>query len=287
MKEVDERRRDSAPLALARWVRSDMSAFESRFERLELKYLVDESTAARVRRDIQPFCSPDPHSAAASKLGRRGYGICSLYLDSPGLALFHAKERGDPEHMKLRIRSYGSASTAVVELKHRVADVIHKTRATVGPERLERVVRGGSPSRPTSRQGRHFLSRFARIVNEVGAQPTLAVRYEREAYTSVVDDYARVTFDRRIEVQRTDGWDLDATGPDWCEFDHYRRADQHDKSVVLELKCQSFVPAWITELVRTNALRRRSFSKYAIGIYLTGVLNGERSLPRRSARSLI
>ena len=51
-----------------------MSSFESRFERLELKYLIDEATAQQVRRDIEPFCRPDIHNPR-SPAGRRGYEV--------------------------------------------------------------------------------------------------------------------------------------------------------------------------------------------------------------------
>ena len=131
-----------------------------------------------------------------------------------------------------------------------------------------------------------FLSDFALTSTQSGAQPTLHVRYDREAYSSDIDTYARVTFDRRIEAQRTHRWDFDGGPGRWCSFDHSRRPDRFDKDVVLELKCQSFVPWWITNLIRTHALNRCAFSKYGIGIYLTGVNYGEGSLSRRSARAL-
>jgi hypothetical protein len=267
-----------------------MTGFEARFERLELKYLIDEHTASRVRRDIGPFCRPDSHNATlagANDQGRhKGYGISSLYLDSPGLALFQAKERGDPERSKLRIRTYRGSSIAILELKRKVSDVISKTRAPVDRGQVEQIARGRLPA-AANPEVDHFLNDFALASTSVGAQPTLHVRYDREAYSSDVDTYARVTFDRRIEVQRTSDWNLETSQDGWCSFDASRRPDQRDKTVVLELKCQSFIPWWVTNLIRSHALKRQSFSKYGIGIYLTGVRNGEFSLPRRSAGALL
>lgn len=266
-----------------------MAGFEARFERLELKYLIDEFTADQVRRDIEPFCRPDPHNdgpGVRGWSGRVGYGICSLYLDSPGLVLFWAKERGDPERLKMRIRTYRGSPIAVLELKRKISDVISKTRASVHRSQVVPIASGRLPE-PINPEVDRFLNDFALTSMRSGAQPTLHVRYDREAYSSEVDNYARVTFDRRIEVQRTRSWALDA-GPDgWLSFDDFRRVDQRDRTVVLELKCQSFVPWWIANLIRTLALKRQSYSKYGIGIYLTGLLNGEGSLPLRSARALI
>jgi hypothetical protein len=266
-----------------------MSVFETRFERLELKYLIDEYTADRIRRDIEPFCQPDPHNAGpvgASRSRQFGYGISSLYLDSPGLVLFAAKERGDPDRLKLRVRTYHGSQFAVLELKRKVSDVIHKTRASVDRAKVREIASGLLPP-PSNPEKDQFLNDFALTAMRIGAQPTLHVRYDREAYSSDVDAYARVTFDRCVEVQRTRSWERVPDADGWCSFDHHRRADIRNKDVILEVKCQSVVPWWITHLVRTHALRRQSFSKYGVGIYLTGILNWETSLPNRSARALL
>ena len=272
---------------------SEMAVFEARFERLELKYLIDEYTADRIRHDIVPFCQPDPHnfghnarSVGGNPRGSLGYGISSLYLDSPGLALFNAKERGDSKRLKLRIRSYRGSQIAVLELKRKISDIIDKTRASVDRAQVKRIATGRLPAASDPELDR-FLTNFALTSMKVGAQPTLHVRYDREAYSSEVDTYARVTFDRRVEVQRARDWDR-APDPDgWYAFDQYRRPELRDKNVILELKCQSFVPWWITNLIRSHALKRQSISKYGVGIYLTGRLNWETSLSSRSARALL
>jgi SPX domain protein involved in polyphosphate accumulation len=262
-----------------------MSSFETRFERLELKYLIDEATAERVRRDIAPFCKPDPHNqAAAGGSATAGYAVSSLYLDSPNLAFYRAKERGDAERLKLRLRTYGHSPFAVLELKRRIADVIDKTRATVDRKDAARVAQGWVDSPPESPEVRHFFSDFALAVARSGALPTLHLRYEREAYASVVDHYARVTFDRRIEAQRTSSWNLDPGAVGWSHFDRHWRRQEHERTVVLELKCQSSIPWWVTDLVRAHALDRQSFSKYSVGIYLTSVRDGADLSATRSAR---
>ncbi len=259
-----------------------MSSFESRFERLELKYLIDEATAEEVRRDVEPFCVPDSHNPDAG--GPRGYPVSSLYLDSPALAFYHAKERGDAERLKLRVRTYGSSPQAVLERKRRVANVIDKTRAAVDRKDAERASLGLIDLGPEHLEATLFLSDFASLVARSGAEPTLLVRYEREAFAGDVDHYARVTFDRRIEARRSGTWDLDPLAGRWTRFDeHWHREDEH-RRVVLELKCQSIVPGWLTDLIRKHALQQQSFSKYSIGIHLTGVEQGYDLLARRSAR---
>lgn len=269
-----------------------MGGFETRFERLELKYLIDEVTADRVRRDIEPYCRPDPHNPSESgcceRPGQLGYPVYSLYLDSPGLAFYHAKMRGDPERLKLRIRTYSSTSAAVLELKRRVADIINKTRVVVNRKEAYEAAMGLATPVEDSPRARHFLNEFALVVARAGADPTLCIRYEREAYASTVDEYARVTFDRRIGGQRTTSWDLAPDPWGWCEFDHHWPPDRPGKPVVLELKCHSSVPHWISDLVRRNGLIRTAFSKYCIGIHVTGRhYYGDRAPLQRPARLML
>jgi hypothetical protein len=274
-----------------------MSRFASRLERLELKYLVDEKVAAAVRADLDLFCRGDPHNAGQDAGHRdgsstltgaspaaRGYRVSSLYLDSPALAFHEAKERGDAERLKLRVRTYSRESPAVLELKRRVCDVIDKTRAAVDRKDVERAARGLAGSENLGRVERGFLDRFAHAVAESGAQPH--IQYEREAYVSLVDHYARVTFDRQIQARRAKGWDLDPGDRGWCAFDD---SWSHEPSgcVILELKCQSLVPMWVLDLVRRHRLKRQSFSKYSVGIHLTGLAAGEDRKARRSARWVV
>ncbi len=256
-----------------------MASFQTRFERLELKFLVDEIEASRIRDQLTPYCVPDAHSRAG-----RGYPIRSLYLDTPALAFHAAKERGDPDRVKLRVRTYSDHSPATLEVKRRHSEVIDKTR-TVVDRRLVGEAALGLPLPVPPLAGKDLLGEFVQIVATSGAAPTLTVRYEREAYESVVDHYARVTFDRHIAVQPSHDWSL-RTGPRWRVFDEHWRTDHPTNPVVLEIKCETLLPWWVTELVRRNQLVRSSFSKYSIGIALTQLHAGRR-LPRgRALRAL-
>jgi hypothetical protein len=246
--------------------------FETRFERLELKYLIDEGTAAGVRQAIRPYCRPDIHNALGRGQGpvrSRGYPIRSLYLDSPSLALHRAKERGDAERFKLRIRHYEGLDAVSIEYKRRVADLIQKTRILAEPEDLRAAVRGLGRLKEETPQARDFLRRYASLVLVTGAEPTLLVRYHREAYSSQVDANARVTFDREIAFQRVCDWTLDGEPNRWCELEGHLTRPAPRPLVVLELKCGVSVPHWMVDVIRNFELRRDSVSKYSLGIYVT------------------
>lgn len=262
-----------------------MQRFDTQVQRLELKYLVDEATAVRIRRELEPYCRMDEHCAAgtdgASDAVPDSYLTHTLYLDTPSLAFHRAKERGDPERFKLRVRSYSGRGAAVFEIKRRSHDVIDKTRAVVERGGIEAAARGFGKPLDDRLEERHLLAQFSRLVATTGAGPSLLVRYWREAHASRVDPYARVTFDRRVAVQRTRAWDHRGHGDRWCKFEHHLSDRAPRPFVILEFKCPLQVPNWVLDLVRRHDLTRRSVSKYSIGIYMTGLRDGAPSLVRR------
>ena len=64
-------------------------------------------------------------------------------------------------------------------------------------------------------------------------------------------------------------WNLDGGDEGWCDLESHLVDGVPRPLVVLEIKCQSLVPAWTIDLIRRHDLRRASFSKYSTGIYLT------------------
>ena len=48
---------------------------------------------------------------------------------------------------------------------------------------------------------REAYHEFLRLYREIDAQPKIYVRYNREAYESLYDHYARVTFDTQLAYQ--------------------------------------------------------------------------------------
>jgi hypothetical protein len=125
---------------------------------------------------------------------------------------------------------------------------------------LERVKAG--PAADASPAERVFIDRVVRHQ----LVPTLMVRYEREAWISMVDSYARVTFDRRIECQPWQDWSLDADEGNWTALDDVRAMGGIARGVVVELKCLRAVPRWLSALARDLCLPKTRYSKYCNGI---------------------
>jgi hypothetical protein len=232
-------------------------AFQVQFERLELKYLVDEATAQDIARAVELHCEPDAHNG----LTGRGYPISSLYFDSPNLAFFRAKEHGHHDRFKLRARTYGRGGLVNLETKRKRGDVVWKQRAAVRPEHWVDAANGFCPVRLKDARQEEALERFATLFAQYSCEPKLMVEYQREAWAARTGEYARVTFDRHVQSYPTDDFELDdgksVRTPLFTGI---------GAGVILELKAEQFIPPWMADLIRSFELSRVGYSKYNSGM---------------------
>jgi hypothetical protein len=227
-------------------------------DRYELKYLIPESQVEAVRRAIEPFCVLDPYSANAAD---HQYAIQSLYLDTPNRDLYRVSRERRARRWKARVRHYDGSDTVFLEVKNKDHDMVKKPRARIRAVGwVERVL---GPLRPDASPAERMFCERRERHNLV---PTLMVRYLREAWLSTVDAYARVTFDRQVVCQPWDDWSLDADPRNWVALDSARTMGGVPRGVVLELKCLSAVPRWLTNVVHNAGLRKMRYSKYCRGI---------------------
>ena len=250
-------------------------------ERREYKYLIDGDTAAGIREALLPFCEIDPY--AQDRPGGR-YAIESLYLDTPDLQLFHANATERVDRVKMRIRTYPETPGApfFFEVKRRVNDVIVKTRGRA-PSDWRRLFEEPLCPVPLARGGREgaAIERFVAIARSYNLQPTALVRYEREPYASTIDDYARVTFDRRIVSQLAEDYSFTHEPRGWRANDNAELAGHTASPTILELKFTAALPSWMMHIVQRFDLMRRAFSKYGTSILTWHLAPGRRRLGRR------
>jgi hypothetical protein len=231
-------------------------AIEVEFERLELKYLLDEATAESVRRAILPFCVPDKHNG---RFGR-GYWISSLYFDSPRLAFFRANERADGDRFKLRARIYELGGDVHLEIKRKRGDVVRKERVIVSDSDWVDATQGFGRPRYEGPKQERTLGSFAQLLAQYGAEPKVVVEYEREAYVSPRGEYARVSFDRRVSYFSTHEHSFvnGRTGRRALSLGEGARS----AAVLLELKCETQIPPFMVDVIRRYELHRVGISKY-------------------------
>jgi VTC domain len=234
--------------------------------RYERKFVVTEATAEKVRRFVSSYLILDEHMAGE---GPDGYRVCSLYLDTPHLGLYHQSRQGIKNRYKLRIRFYDEAanSPAFLEIKKRTTETVHKLRAVVPKPAAANLLRGGGISHTdllsNGDASHRALTEFCVCRDRLNAEGVAFVNYRREAYVSKSAEGVRVTLDRHIV-----GHSYQAS----CGLETPEASSAAvTKGVVLELKYNSRAPRWMHDLVTTLSLQRLSFPKYVYCVDALGI----------------
>ncbi|MER5185163.1 polyphosphate polymerase domain-containing protein [Streptomyces sp. NPDC002896] len=233
------------------------------FNRYELKYLVPVEQAAEIRDELGERMDQDLHSPVG------GYGVWSLYYDTPQLRFYWEKIEGLKFRRKLRIRHYGDLaqvtdeSPVCVEIKQRVNRVTQKRRITL-PYAAARRLCDEREMIEHSEKERAFVNEVLELVVRLNLQPTAITGYQREALVGRAEDTGlRVTFDRRIR-----GRDRDF---------HFGTPNAENRFTipphmsVMEIKVNERTPYWITDLAARRNLNLIRVSKYVQSIEAFGL----------------
>jgi hypothetical protein len=233
-------------------------------KRYELKYAVTEETASEIREYIKDICTLDKHVLP----GADGYIINTLYFDTLDLRLYHDAKLRRLNRYKTRVRYYGIQPTESIwtEIKYRSGNIIWKRRCRVPLDYWPKLF---EPELTKRRQPviRERLDTFDDLVIWNCEQPTLHVRYYREPYVTELEEYGRLTFDRKICCAPAENTcHLEYNEQDMIYFDDAVNSREDDSMVILEIKVGTYIPEWVIELIRKFNLRQRPYSKYCYGI---------------------
>lgn len=232
--------------------------------RFELKYLISENTAQRLRDFVRCYLAMDEYS-----VGRPNYSypVHSLYLDSDSLEIYWRTVNGDKNRYKLRLRYYSDNPDTPVffEIKRRMKDVILKQRGGVRQSAVPLILNGQLPEEKymvTKDAGSLVaVQRFQALMMELNAKPKSHIFYQREAYVADNDE-VRVTMDRDVysEPNLSPTIKVKMTKPvlGYAGF------------VILELKFTNRFPNWFRELVRVADTMQCGAAKYVSGVGLLG-----------------
>jgi len=233
--------------------------------RFEMKYLLHPAQVPLVRAFIQPWCRPDSNAHGDPPT----YINTTMMLDSSTRSCYQARCTNALNRFKLRARVYATdgSSPVILEIKRKLGNQIVKTRSQVPFDRFRaETFHRIDESLPFKNEDRRQGYReFARLVQQIGAGPVMLLRYRREPWTGVVDDYARVTLDSQLMYQPCRDWSHWGRDRRWRPFDAAQWPEAWS-GTVLELKCDSRVPAWMGDLVMRFDLQRRAICKYAWAI---------------------
>lgn len=234
-------------------------------QRFELKYLITEDIALKVRDFVSSYLEIDEYGATQKNLS---YPIHSLYLDTDDLKYYRSTINGTKNRYKLRLRFYENRPNAPVyfEIKRRMNNAIMKQRGPVRREAVELIINGHLPGAEDilSKDPKHIVAveRFRELMLHDRASPKSHVAYYREAWISQMNNSIRVTLDREVR----------------CEPEHTVKLSPEIKNpiypfgnkVVLEIKFTGRYPDWFKDLVRIFGLTQCAASKYVDGIVVGG-----------------
>jgi VTC domain len=249
-------------------------------ERFEQKFILHRRLVAPVREFIRPFCIPDPNG----KGDIPEYIVTTLQLDTPLMDLALAKERKAFSRFKLRIRTYGldapPKGPIFLEIKRKVGNVIIKSRAKMNRTTYhdQTVTHPETATLLKNPKDNAVQLEFCRVANEIGARPKILIRYIRESYFGANDDYARVTFDRRVSYRVTRDWIL--PGEEVADWKYWRCMDMQEAfrrpyaGYIFELKSMRDTPTWMLETVERFNLLNTGFCKYATAWRLESLHRG-------------
>jgi hypothetical protein len=252
-------------------------------ERYEAKYIIPPSLVPKIRDFIEPFCVPDPNGEGDPP----EYVILTLQLDSPDLCLHHAKDFEALNRFKLRVRTYGLDGKApiFIEIKRKIKRTIVKSRAMIPRDKwCEELIMDPDHKHDIefkSDREETALLEFIRLSREIGARPVVTIRYNRESYLSRIDQYARVTFDRRLLYQPTKDWTSFGLGGRWRPIDTplIQNKANSFSGVILELKSLSDVPLWVVEVTERFGLAQQGHCKYSNALWQEGFFLGQPEPP--------
>lgn len=228
--------------------------------RFELKYLITEQTAAKVRDFVRCYLAMDEFG-----VGRPNYSypVHSLYLDSDSLEIYWRTVNGDKNRYKLRLRYYSDNPDTPVffEIKRRMKDVILKQRGGVRHEAVPMLIEGHlpEPSMLLSQDPGSLVAvqRFQQLMFGLNAKPKSHIYYKREAYVADNDE-VRVTMDRDVYSEAN----LSST----IKVKMANPVHSYKGFVILELKFTNRFPNWFRELVRVAGTMQCGAAKYLSGV---------------------
>jgi len=232
--------------------------------RFELKYLIKEPVAERVRDFVRCYLGIDEYGVGKPNYS---YPVHSLYLDSDELEIYWRTVNGDKNRFKLRLRYYSDHPDTPVffEIKRRMKDVILKQRGGVRQDAVPILLAGHLPGEEhmisKSPSSMVAVQRFCQLMAELRAKPKSHIYYKREAYVADNDE-VRVTMDRDVYSEPN----LDSN----IKVKMTKPVHSYAGFVILELKFTNRFPNWFRELVRMANVMQCGAAKYLSGVQLMG-----------------
>ncbi|MCR5302946.1 MAG: polyphosphate polymerase domain-containing protein [Lachnospiraceae bacterium] len=221
--------------------------------RNELKYIVNEASAAVIRNALSEVLEPDSNG------GEDGYVIRSLYFDTPDDADFSAKLDGLDVRRKIRLRTYDTPGSPLkMELKEKTGKQQRKRSILLTKWETERI-QDGEYSLLLDKPGELGQKLYIEMACGV-YRPKCIVVYRRTAFVSEYSE-TRITFDSELCSTESDLDIFDRDAVLWPVTE--------PGSITMEVKFSGVLMSPVRQIIKKSGAQQVSNSKYVMARTIT------------------
>jgi hypothetical protein len=225
-----------------------------RFNRYELKYIVDARSYRRICDDLTNFMRPDTYGDVDGF-----YRVTSLYYDSPQLSAYWSKIDGLRFRRKLRLRIYPgtgirNVDTGFVEIKQRINRTVQKKRVALPLAQAMRLCGDAEVPHDLDAVDTAVAEEMAYMVRVLQLKPKAIVSYRRRAFIGgAYERGMRLTFDMQLQG-RTTALEVNRVAKNYF----FLPPDY----LIMEVKVNERIPAWMVSLLAQHRCQLQRVSKY-------------------------
>ncbi len=233
--------------------------------RYEFKYILNKKTSDQIEKEAQNFMIYDGH---VKKELNNKYFVRSLYFENNFSSNFYEKVDGMKIRRKYRLRTYSNFFDPKVpiffEVKGRISERTYKKRINIKNKYLNLFL--------SQSQNFNLLNLYPNnemIINFIfdsfrkNLKPLILVDYKRRPYINKFGLYFRLTFDTNLLSSKTNNLFSNDKYSSWLEC----KAGY----TILEVKFDRSIPAWFHRIIQCYNLKRRSISKFVLGMSSSGL----------------
>ena len=236
-----------------------------KFYRYEFKYILNKEISDHIEDEAKNFMNYDGY--VNKELNNRYY-VRSLYFENNFSSNFYEKADGMKIRRKYRLRTYNNNFDPKVpiffEVKGRTSERTYKKRMSVKSSDLNYFLLQNENFNllklyPDNEIVKDFIFDSLRK----NLKPRILVDYKRRPYINRFGLYFRLTFDTNLLTSKSNSLFEKNNHSSWlaCKAGY----------TILEVKFDRGIPAWFHRIIQCYNLRRRSISKFVIGMSYCGI----------------
>ncbi|MBP5407205.1 polyphosphate polymerase domain-containing protein [bacterium] len=246
---------------------STQTEIPSVLQRFEYKYHISRDMIRPISDFVKAYCFLDKYSETSPN---QFYRINNLYFDTPFYTFLKNRLEKKENRFNMRIRSYGENPEPPYfwEIKCKFGENRKKYRVKLNCDDIEKVFYSLKASEEFGLTGTNAknMDMFQYLALSYNAEPKILTQYDRMAWISETDEYARVTFDANFKAVEERSFNI---RPPKEQMESYDTSNIFgtEAQCILELKGSvANLPLWMVDLVKTFDLKSLAFSKFRYGM---------------------